>query len=192
MAAKQYIDAQQLLDDSYRLGLQILESGYLPNFIIGIWRGGAPVGIAIHELLDYFGVTTDHIAIRTSLYSGIEQRAGEVRVHGLGYVLDLIKGNDAVLIVDDVYDTGLSVQQVLKNIRLERGEDMPEIRVATPYFKPNNNKTDRAPDYYLHETDDWLVFPHELSGLSAREMLDNKPGIDCLREKLTALAKDQA
>ena len=52
---KQYINAQQLLDDSFALGLQILESGYVPHFIIGVWRGGTPVGITVQELLDYFG-----------------------------------------------------------------------------------------------------------------------------------------
>ncbi|MFT6757735.1 MAG: hypothetical protein ACJA0M_001617, partial [Chitinophagales bacterium] len=44
--------------------------------------------------------------------------------------------------------------------------------------------TDKEPDYYLHSTDEWLVFPHELSGLTMQEILDNKPGIDSLREKL--------
>ena len=53
-----------------------------------------------------------------------------------------------------------------------------------PYFKPGNNKTDRAPDYFVHETDAWLVFPHELSGLSAAEILERKPGVERLRERL--------
>jgi hypothetical protein len=37
--------------------------------------------------------------------------------------------------------------------------------------------TDILPDYYLHETDDWLVFPHELNGLTREEMFANKPGM---------------
>ena len=49
------------------------------------------------------------------------------------------------------------------------------IKVATPFFKPQNNKTDKIPDYYLHETDKWLVFPHELQGLSMDEIKANKP-----------------
>ncbi|MFT7532705.1 MAG: hypothetical protein ACI9FD_003738, partial [Gammaproteobacteria bacterium] len=43
--------------------------------------------------------------------------------------------------------------------------------------KPNNNKTDRVPDFYLHETDHWLVFPHELKGLSDEEINQNKGGV---------------
>ncbi len=192
MPNKQFIDAQQLLDDSFELGLKILESGYIPDFIVGIWRGGTPVGIAVQELLDYFGVKTDHIAIRTSLYTGMEQRAGNVQVHGLGYIVSKINAEDSLLIIDDVYDTGLSVQQVVADIRKECRKNTPEMRIATPYFKPSKNKTDRVPDYYIHETDAWLVFPHELSGLSAAEILERKPGIECLRERLTRQAADEA
>ena len=64
---------------------------------------------------------------------------------------------------------------------------MPEIRVATPYFKPKNNKTDRVPDYYIHETDQWLVFPHELQGLSMDEIKANKPELQSLVEHIEAL-----
>ena len=54
-------------------------------------------------------------------------------------------------------------------------KNTPEIRVATPYFKPEKNLTDNVPDYYLHETNKWLVFPHELDGLSIEEIELNKP-----------------
>jgi hypothetical protein len=43
---KHYIKAQQLLDDSFKLAWQVYESGYRPNYIVGVWRGGAPIGIA--------------------------------------------------------------------------------------------------------------------------------------------------
>jgi len=44
------------------------------------------------------------------------------------------------------------------------------MRVACLYFKPSANKTDIVPEYYLHETEDWLVFPHELAGLTTEEI----------------------
>ncbi|MEM9760588.1 MAG: hypoxanthine phosphoribosyltransferase, partial [Pseudomonadota bacterium] len=80
---KVYISANDLLLDSFRLAEKIVHSGYRPDFIIGVWRGGAPVGIAIQEYLAYVGVETDHIAIRTSSYTGIDQQEKTVRVHGL-------------------------------------------------------------------------------------------------------------
>lgn len=183
--AKQYISAEQLLDDSFRLGLQILESGFRPHFIVGIWRGGAPVGITVQELLDFFGIHTDHISIRTSFYKGIEERDSTIRVHGLQYVIDNVDADEGLLIVDDVYDSGLSIQAVIEDLQSRARRNTPrEIRIATAYFKPGNNHTDRVPDYFIHETDAWLVFPHELNGLTREEILKHKPGVESVAAKL--------
>jgi hypoxanthine phosphoribosyltransferase len=178
MTEKQFIRAQDLLDDSFRLGLQVLESGFRPDFIVGIWRGGTPVGIAVQELFEHFGLATDHIAIRTSSYEGIEQRGKHIRVHGLNYIVEKADAGHCLLIVDDVYDTGLSIRAVVETLtRLSRLNTPRDIRVATVFFKPGNNRTDRKPDYYVHETDKWLVFPHELKGLTPEEIARHKPEI---------------
>ena len=87
---KTFISAQELLRDSFWLARQVVESGFQPNFIIGVWRGGAPVGIAIQEYLDFVGLETDHIAIRTSSYLGVDKQDKTVRVHGLDYIIDNI------------------------------------------------------------------------------------------------------
>lgn len=181
---KVYISAQQLLDDSYTLGLQILESGFVPDYIVGVWRGGAPVGIAIQELLSYCGTSTDHIAIRTSSYIGINEVADTVHVHGLHYLIENVNADDNVLIVDDVFDSGRSIDQIIVDMELKCRRNTPTFKIATPYYKPKNNKVQRSPDFFLHETDEWLVFPHELNGLSAEEILKNKPGIESIRKKL--------
>ncbi|MDH3713492.1 MAG: phosphoribosyltransferase family protein [Gammaproteobacteria bacterium] len=187
---KQYISAQQLLEDSFRLGAQILNSGFRPNFIVGVWRGGSPVGIAVQELLYYFGVQSDHISIRTSSYTGIGERTAHVRVHGLSYMIRNVNAEDALLIVDDVYDSGLSIEAIIETIHLKARRNAPQdIRVATAYFKPGNNRTEREPDYYVHNTDNWLVFPHELDGLSIEEIVENKPGMRALLDELPATQK---
>jgi hypoxanthine phosphoribosyltransferase len=184
-ADKQYIGAEQLLDDSFRLGLQILESGFRPHFIVGVWRGGAPVGVAVQELLDFFGIQTDHISIRTSFYKGIDERDSQIRVHGLQYVIDNVDADEGLLIVDDVFDTGLSIQAVIEDLQARARRNTPrEIRIATAYFKPSNNQTDRVPDYFIHETEAWLVFPHELNGLTREEILKRKPGVKSVIDKL--------
>ncbi|MDH3694351.1 MAG: phosphoribosyltransferase family protein [Gammaproteobacteria bacterium] len=171
MVEKRFISAQELLQDSFLLGAKIIESGFAPNYIIGIWRGGTPVGIAVQELLDYFGIETDHIAIRTSSYSGIGKQDKEVRVHGLGYLVQNLNAEDSLLIVDDVFDSGLSLQAVIDELTRRTRRNTPhEIRIATPWFKPKNNKTNMVPDFYLHETDQWLVFPHELKDLTVEEI----------------------
>jgi hypoxanthine phosphoribosyltransferase len=46
---KLFIQAGELLSDSFKLAWQVYESGYRPNYIIGVWRGGAPIGIAVQD-----------------------------------------------------------------------------------------------------------------------------------------------
>jgi hypothetical protein len=175
---KMFIQAQDLLRDSFLLGKSIIASGFRPDFIVGIWRGGTPVGIAVQELLDYAGIPTDHIAIRTSYYTGIESTQSKVQVHGLGYLIRKLNQEDTVLIVDDVFDTGMSIEAVITDLRERCRRNMPnDLRIATPWYKPAKNRTGRAPDYFIHQTDKWLVFPHELQGLSSDEVAIGKPEI---------------
>ena len=175
---KLFISANDLLVDSFRLADQIYQSGFRPNFIVGVWRGGAPVGIAVQEYLDYAGIETDHIAIRTSSYYAIGQQEKEVKVHGLNYIIDNINADDALLLVDDVFDSGRSIVAILDELKLKTRANLPRtIRIACPWYKPARNTTDIVPDYYVHETDQWLVFPHELSGLTPDELAKAKPEI---------------
>ena len=60
----------------------------------------------------------------------------------------------------------------------------PEIKVATPFFKPSKNQTDRRPDFFIHETDQWLIFPHELEGLTFEDIKENKPELKNLLEQI--------
>jgi len=176
MTDKIFITANELLQDSFRLGHQIFDSGFRPDYIVGIWRGGTPVGIAVQELLEYKGVKTDHIAIRTSSYTGAWQQSDDIRVHGLHYIIENANSGDALLIVDDTFDSGRSVNAVIQSIKqLSRANTPGTIKTATVYYKPTKRKVDFEPDYYLHETDKWLVFPHELQGLSADEIATHKP-----------------
>jgi hypothetical protein len=182
--AKTYISPQQLLDDSFELGLKVLASDFIPTVLVGVWRGGAPIAIAIHELMAYLGIESDPVAIRTTSYSGVAERNASVKVDGLDYLFAHCQADDRILLVDDVYDSGLSLSKVLEVLTAGFGEQLPDIRIATLHFKPANNKTARAPDYYLHETSDWLVYPHELAGLEAADILANKPGIERIRHLL--------
>ncbi len=110
-----------------------------------------------------------------------------MQVYGLNYVIRKLQSEDSLLIVDDVYDTGMSVSKVISDLEFACKKNTPEIRVATPYFKPTKNKTDRTPDYFIHETDQWLVFPHELQGLSMDEIKENKPELDSLIKNIESL-----
>jgi hypoxanthine phosphoribosyltransferase len=174
---KTVLTASELLADSFRLGMDILDSGFEPTLIIAIWRGGTPVGMAVQELLAYAGVDADHIAIRTSSYRGVDERS-TVSVHGLQYIIDKVRHDDRLLIVDDVFDTGNTFAAVLAELRQRAKANTPaDIRLAAPWYKPSRNETDMEPDYCLHETDEWLVFPHELDALTPEEMRELRPAV---------------
>ena len=185
MSEKLYLDAQQLLEDSFRLGANIIEDGFRPSMMIAIWRGGVPMGIAIQELLAWYGIETDHIAIRTSSYTGIDGHSSTIRIHGLNYLINHCTREDRLLIVDDVFDTGLTIQAVIDRLHGKARLNTPhDIRVAVPYYKPGRNQTDRTPDYYLHETANWLKYPHSLEGLTRDEIAQHRP-------ELYAIIRDQ-
>ena len=100
---KHFIRSENLIEDSFKLAWRVYEDGYRPNYIIGVWRGGSPIGIAVQEFFSVLGVLSDHIAIRTSHYQGMDERANQVQVFGLNYIIKQVESEDSVLIVDDVH-----------------------------------------------------------------------------------------
>lgn len=174
--SKLFITAESLLRDSLELGLRIVRSGFRPSFLVGVWRGGAPIGIAVQEVLEYHGIPTDHIAIRTSYYAGIDQTQQSVRVHALDYLVSRLGADDRLLLIDDVFDSGRSLEAALDELARRCRRNLPtDIRIATAYYKPGRNRSRLRPDYFVRETERWLVFPHELNGLTPQEILEHKP-----------------
>jgi uncharacterized protein len=175
-ADKVFISAESLLRDSIELAMQIVRSGFKPTFLVALWRGGAPVGIAVQEALEYHGVHADHIAIRTSSFTGIDQQAQVVRVHAINYLVSRLSFDDELLLIDDVFDSGRSLEAVIAELQRRCRRNLPDkIRIATVYYKPKRNRSALQPDYYVRSTNSWLVFPHEIQGLTRQEILEHKP-----------------
>lgn len=168
---KHWIGAGELLEDSLELARMVLESGYAPTLVIGLWRGGTPVAIALHEALQFCGLQVDHLPLRTALYTGIDQRTETARIDGLEALHEHAYAGARMLLVDDVFDTGSTMQQVLAALERFPGER----RIATLWWKPARNLTPLRPDYYVHRSERWLVFPHELCGLDEAEIGRHKP-----------------
>ena len=175
---KKYLTAQSLLEDSFQLAHQVLKSGFKPTFIIAVWRGGAPIGIAVQEFLAFHGIHTDNIAIRTSSYTGIDNQDRTIQIFGLNYLVKNMQHTDRVLLVDDVFDTGRSMEAIINELHRRMRLNMPEdVRIAVPYYKPERNQIGRVPEYFVHETDAWIKFPHSLEGLTVAEIRDKRPAI---------------
>ena len=189
---KRFIAADDLLKDSFQLAANISAAGFEPDFLVGLWRGGSAVGIAVQEGLEFLGIKTDHIAIRTSYrgapsYDEMVSKADSIRVHGLQYLLENLCSHHKLLIVDDVYSSGSSVKAVINQLALKTRRNLPkDIRIATVYFRPTE-RTERVPDFYVHETQDWLVLPYELSGLSVAELRENRPELSAIIDRLEPL-----
>ena len=177
---KLFLTEQEHLLDGFRLGRLIFESGFRPTFIVGIWRGGSVVGIVVQECLASLGVETDHIALRTSYdgpeeyYQTIRDRSA-IRVHGSQYLIENVNVSDRLLIVDDVYSSGRHTRAVIDRLQLRLKRNMPEyVRVAATWYRTTNDPS-HAPDYFVHSTEQWIVLPWELKGLSAEEIAQHKP-----------------
>lgn len=175
---KNYISPIDLHHLSVQLGLKVLESDFKPDWIIALWRGGCPIGMYIQGLLKHYGCLADHIAIRTSSYDQNGEQKPGIDVHGLEYIVKNMKSTDKVLLVDDVFDSGRSLQAVIDKMKRKLRDNYPKsIKIATVFYKSHNNKTSLVPDFFCSDTTDWLVFGHEFEDLTKTE-IKNFMGIE--------------
>jgi len=139
---------EEILKKIYSLGKKIKDSGYKPDVIVSILRGGAiPTAI----LSDVLGVQ-ELYSIRIKLYEGVGKVGEKPQiVQGIPNNLNTKK----VLIVDDVSDTGKTIAKAVEYIK-ELGAS--EIRVATIHLKPWSSF---IPHYYVEITDHWIIYPWE-------------------------------
>jgi hypoxanthine phosphoribosyltransferase len=127
---------------------KIRQSSFKPDVIVGVTRGG---WVPARVLLDLLGVP-DFATVRVEFYLGVvETRNEPVLIQGVSAAVTGKK----VLIVDDVADTGKSLQLAREHV-LQQGAT--EVKIATVYRKPWSVI---KPDYYETETSCWVVFPWE-------------------------------
>jgi len=182
---KLYVSANSLLRDSYKLARMVMDSKFNPDIIVFVCRGGSPVGIALHEFLNYHGIKSDPIPIRTMAYKDISDINKRIQVDNLGYLKDNVSSSTKMLLVDDVWDTGRTMEALKKKLKELLKDNLPkDLRIGTVYFKTGKNETDDTPDYHIHETDSWIVFPHELYKIKLDEIREGKG------EKMTEMFKE--
>ena len=134
---------------------QIKQDGFEPDIILAIARGGWLPARILSDCFDSSGQeSVEVISVTTKYYAGIGKQSKRV-VLQQEYGRSLVGLN--VLIVDDVSDTGHTMEFVIKYVRWLGAED---IKVATVLYKPGTVVT---PDYYAKDVDRsvWIVFPYE-------------------------------
>lgn len=75
---KNYLTANRYLQDIWRMAAQIRKSGWKPDFLVGLWRGGAPVAVSVHEYFKASGWEIQHVPLKCASYTGIGQNEGSV------------------------------------------------------------------------------------------------------------------
>lgn len=138
------VSPDEILVCAKRLADTIIESGFRPDTIVAIQRGGMVIARLLSDFLD----VSDIRSIRVVHYEALDMKEGAKVVEPLSTRLDGKK----VLLVDDVADTGDSLIVARKHLE-ERGAE--EVRVATIHYKPWSRL---KPDYYSEETDAWVVY----------------------------------
>ena len=169
---KHYLSADEFLRDAWRLAAAVRKAEWRPDILIALWRGGAPVGVAVHEFLGVSGWDVRHVPLKCASYTGIGENAGEVEFTCGEPVFGLLRRGDRVLVVDDVFDTGKTAA-AMKSRLDALGVD---FRMACVYWKPGNNLTNLKPDYFTKDVGtEWIVFPHEIKGLTKDEIREKDP-----------------
>lgn len=170
---KLFISPQRLYSDSFDFAEKLVGAGVRPTWIVALWRGGCPIAMCLQEYFARYCPDRDppdHIAIRTKNYDGVEHQASEVKVFNLHYLLENLGPDDEVLIVDDIFDSGRTLEAVVREIRNGTGDRCPRrLMTATLFYKtssPGRKPNTQPPDFYYRATNSWVVFPHELEGLS--------------------------
>ncbi len=179
---KEFLPYEKVRNNSLKLAHRIHMDGFIPDVIYVSLRGGAYVANIVSE---YFKIARKDIhpvlyaAVVARSYSDIRQRS-RVMVDGWTYSPEHLRHGDKILLVDDIFDTGKTINHLVE-ILLEKGIPRKDIKVAVhdyKYFSFHDEQLPIQPDYWCRkfeinspEEDRWIHYmSHELVGLSDEEL----------------------
>ena len=129
------------------LAQAVVDSGYVPDVVVAIARGGLPVGGALSYALGTKGVGT----LNVEFYTGVDERLPAPVVLPPLLDTDALAGLK-VLVADDVADTG----ETLALVKALMEPHAAEVRTVVLYAK---SRSIIDPDYAWKRTDLWITFP---------------------------------
>ena len=179
---KEFLPYDLIRNNALKLAHRIYNDGFIPDVIYVSLRGGAYLGNVISE---YFKIVhrrsrpVYYAAMVARSYTGIRE-SNEVKVEGWTYSPESLRVGDKVLLVDDIFDTGITVNHLAVMI-MEKGIPRKDLKVAVHDYKYFYNKAEQLPvqpDYWcrkhdlsIKDEDLWIHYmSHELVGLSEEEL----------------------
>jgi len=129
------------------LAQQVADSGFVPDVVVAVARGGLPPGGALAYALDTKAVGT----LNVEFYTGVDERLPDPVVLPPLLDTDALTGLHA-LVVDDVADTGETLALVQELMTAH----CAEVRTAVLYAKARSIVD---PSYVWRRTDRWITFP---------------------------------
>ena len=183
---KEFISPEMLRDAALKLAYKMhTEDGFVPDIIYVSLRGGAYMGNVFSE---YYKLVRKQAGDRPVFYAAVVARSyenmkleSEVRIDGWTYSPEYLRTGDKILIVDDIFDTGKTVN-ALVTVMLAKGIPRSDIKVAVYDYKiPKYKEIPRLPiqpDYYCRkhvlnsiEDETWIHYMnHEFIGLTSEEI----------------------
>ncbi len=156
---------------------KIERSGFKPEIIVGIARGGWTPARILSDMLNIDELFT----MRIKFYTSIDKRA---RKPAIVYPVPVSLEGKRVLLVDDIADTGESLELAMHHLK-EKGAT--DIFTVTLVKKPRTKVT---PDLFVVETSAWVVFPWEVLE-TIRSIVKEKSKTERLKELEKAGIKDR-
>jgi len=129
-----------------KLAASILNNSPKFDEIVAISRGGLTLG---HLLSDLLQLPVSTFAIQS--YTDIKKSGEAVVTREL---TESISGK-RILLVDDVSDSGKTFVRALSYLKKFNPKDITSVAM---FNKPNSGF---RPDYYVKQTDKWIIFPYE-------------------------------
>lgn len=166
MSEKLFVSNNELMKYSLELAHKIEKNDVKPDAIIGVSRGGCYPAIIIHEYLNYKNIECIYGNISVKSYDENNNKLEKEEIDISDKVLHELRQSNNIIIVDDVLDTGLTFTSIGNYLYSEAQITTNHFDFVSLYYKPNSNKTTIIPKFYINTTDKWIVFPHELIGLS--------------------------
>jgi hypoxanthine phosphoribosyltransferase len=177
MSNKQFIPYDEIRNNAIELANRIYREGFIPDVIYVSLRGGAYMGNVLSEFFKFVRRgqrPVFYAAVVARSYTDIHQH-DRVSVDGWTYSPEHLRSGDRILLVDDIFDTGRTVNHLVEII-LQKGIPRNDVRVAVHDYKIRHYVDERLPiqpDYYCrrHEIaspaeDQWIHYlSHELVGL---------------------------